>query len=100
MQSGLAIIYVLSGTFDQIITFLSFSLGVFPIMAVVGIFKLRMKKQSVLKMPGYPLLPSFFIIISIAILILAFLERTVESSIAIALILLGIPAFQILKRLK
>ncbi len=100
MQSGLAIIYVLSGTFDQIITFLSFSLGVFPVMAVVGIFKLRMKKQSVLKMPGYPLLPSFFIIISIAILILAFLERPVESSIAIALILLGIPAFQILKRLK
>ena len=100
MQSGLAILYVLSGTFDQIITFLSFSLGIFPILAVAGVFKLRMKKQSVLKMPGYPLLPALFIIFSIAILILAFLERPVESSIAIGIIGAGIPVYYILNRQK
>jgi len=100
MQSGLAILYVVSGTFDQIITFLSFSLGIFPIIAVVGVFKLRIKKQSVLRMPGYPLLPALFIIFSIAILILAFLERPVESSIAIGLILAGIPVHYLLKRRK
>lgn len=100
MQSGLAIVYVLSGTFDQIITFLSFSLGIFPILAVAGVFKLRMKKQSVLKMPGYPLLPALFIIFSIAILVLAFLERPVESSIAIGIIGAGIPVYYILNRQK
>jgi len=98
MQSGLAIIYIVSGTFEQIITFLSFSLGIFPILAVLGVFKLRITKQSVLKMPGYPILPAIFIIFSIAILILAYLERPVESSIAIGVILLGIPTFYILKR--
>ena len=98
MQSGLAILYVVSGTFDQIITFLSFSLGIFPILAVVGVFKLRIKKQSVLRMPGYPFLPAVFIVFSIAILILAFLERPVESSIAIGLILVGIPVHYILKQ--
>jgi len=100
MQSGLAIVYVLSGTFDQIITFLSFSLGIFPILAVVGVFKLRIRKQSVLKMPGYPLLPALFIIFSIAILILAFLERPVESSIALGIIGTGIPAYFLLNRRK
>ena len=100
MQSGLAILYVLSGTFDQIITFLSFSLGIFPILAVVGVFKLRIRKQSVLKMPGYPLLPGLFIIFSIAILILAFLERPLESSIAIGVIGAGIPAYYLLNRRK
>ena len=65
MQSGLAIVYIVSGTFDQIITLLSFSLGVFPILAVIGVFKLRMKKQSVLKIPGYPILPAIFIIFSL-----------------------------------
>lgn len=93
MQSGLAIIYVVSGTFDQIITFLSFSLGIFPILAVIGVFKLRIRGQTVLKVPGYPVLPAFFILSSVLILVLAFLERPVESSIAIGVILVGIPVY-------
>ncbi|MGW8316630.1 MAG: amino acid permease [Bacteroidales bacterium] len=93
LQSGLAIIYVVSGTFDQIITFLSFSLGIFPILAVIGVFKLRISRQTALKIPGYPVLPAFFILTSLGILILAFLERPVESSIALAVIVAGIPMF-------
>ena len=98
MQSGLAIIFVVSGTFDQIITLLSFSLGIFPILAVLGVFKLRMKKKSVLKMPGYPYFPLIFILLSIIILVLAYLERPVESSIALGVILVGIPVYYLLKR--
>jgi len=100
MQSGLAIVYVVSGTFDQIITFLSFSLGIFPILAVIGVFKLRINQQTVLKVPGYPVLPAFFILSSISILILAFLERPIESSIAIGVILAGIPTFYWLMRIQ
>jgi len=97
MQSGLAIIYVVSGTFEQIITFLSFSLGIFPILVVVGVFKLRINKQSVLKVPGYPILPAFFILSSAIILVLAFLERPVESSIALGVVIAGIPTFFLFK---
>ena len=98
MQSGLAIIFVVSGTFEQIITLLSFSLGIFPILVVLGVFKLRVKGQSILKMPGYPFLPAVFILFSITILVLAYLERPVESSIAIGVILVGIPTYYLLKR--
>ena len=98
MQSGLAILYIFTGTFEQIITFLSFSLGIFPILAVLGVFKLRRRGDSVMKMPGYPLLPAFFILASLAILILAFLERPVESSVAVGVILAGIPVFYLLRR--
>lgn len=98
MQSGLAIIFVVSGTFDQIITLLSFSLGIFPILTVLGVFKLRMRRQSVRKMPGYPFLPAVFISLSLIILVLAYLERPVESSIAIGVILVGIPVYYLLKR--
>lgn len=98
LQSGLALIYVVSGSFEQIITFLSFSLGIFPIIVVSGVFKLRINKQSVLKMPGYPLLPAFFILSSAIILVLAFLERPVESSIALGVVAAGIPAFLLLRR--
>ena len=98
MQSGLATIYVVSGTFEQIITFLSFSLGIFPILVVIGVFKLRINKQSVVKMPGYPVLPAFFILSSAIILVLAFLERPAESSIALGIVIVGIPAYYLLKR--
>ena len=98
MQSGLAIIFIASGTFDQIITLLSFSLGIFPILAVLGVFKLRMSGQTVVKMPGYPVLPALFILFSVAILILSYLERPAESSIAVAIILVGIPVYFILRK--
>jgi APA family basic amino acid/polyamine antiporter len=96
LQSGLAILYVLTGTFEQIITFLSFSLGIFPILAVMGVFKLRMNRQSVFKVPGYPVLPAFFILSSLLILVFAFLERPIESSIALGVIVAGIPMFYLL----
>ncbi len=98
LQSGLAILFVVSGTFDQIITLLSFSLGIFPILAVMGVIKLRMKEQPVFKIPGYPVYQLVFILLSLLILVLAFLERPVESSIAILVIIMGIPVYFLLKR--
>jgi len=41
LQCTISVIFVLSGTFDQILTYMGFSLGIFPILAVVGVFKLR-----------------------------------------------------------
>ena len=32
---------VLIGTFDQLLTYLGFALAIFPILAVLGVFKLR-----------------------------------------------------------
>jgi basic amino acid/polyamine antiporter, APA family len=98
MQSGLAIVFVVSGTFEQIITLLSFSLGIFPIMAVLGVFKIRRSGQSKMKSPLYPVPQALFILFSMVILVLAFLERPVESSIALGVILVGIPSYFLLKR--
>jgi APA family basic amino acid/polyamine antiporter len=96
-QSGLAIVFVVSGTFEQIITLLSFSLGIFPILAVWGIFKLRRRGVTAYKAPGYPWLPAVFILLSMTILVLAYLERPAESSIALGIIGVGIPVYYFLK---
>lgn len=98
MQSGLAIIFVASGTFDQIITLLSFSLGIFPILAVIGVFKIRIIEQSKMKTPWYPVPQVLFIIFSMSILLLAFLERPLESSISLGIILTGVPAYYLLRK--
>ncbi len=98
LQSGLAMVFVVSGTFDQIITLLSFSLGIFPILAVLGVFKIRINGQSKMKTPWYPVPQLLFILFSMAILVLAFLERPVESSIALGVIASGVPVYYLLKR--
>jgi len=51
-----------------------------------------------MKSPLYPLPQLLFIVSSLAILVLAYLERPVESSIALGVILVGIPSYFLLKR--
>ncbi len=98
LQAAISIIMVLSGTFDQILTYLGFSLGIFPILAVVGVFKLRITGKSKIKLKGYPFVQIIFILSSLIILILAYSERPIESSIAVVTVISGIPFYFILKK--
>ena len=100
LQSVIAVVIVLTGTFDQILAYMGFSLGIFPLLAVLGIFKLRMSGQSKLKLPGYPVAPAFFILTNVVILFLAYFERPWESTIAIVTALSGIPVFYWFKKKK
>jgi APA family basic amino acid/polyamine antiporter len=99
-QAIISIVIILSGTFDQILTYMGFSLGIFPIITVFGLFKLRKKGLSKLKLPGYPVTPILYILSGVVMLVLSFMERPVESSIAIATILVGFPAYYLFGRQK
>jgi APA family basic amino acid/polyamine antiporter len=98
LQGVIAAVMVLFGTFDQLLTYMGFSLGIFPLLAVLGVFKVRRLRLSPYKMPGFPLAPVLYIIAGITILVLAFFQRPTESSIAIATVLIGIPVYLIFKK--
>jgi APA family basic amino acid/polyamine antiporter len=91
-QGAIAGLMVLAGSFDQLLTYLGFALAIFPILAVLGVFKLR-RLGIAGKLLGFPLTPIFFIIISLLMLIFSFLQRPLESLVAIATLLLGIPLY-------
>ena len=93
LQSSIAIIFILSGTFDQILTYMGFSLGIFPILAVAGSIKMRLKKRAETKIPGFPIPQLIYLLSGIIILALAFLERPFESSIALGTVAVGIPVY-------
>jgi len=93
LQSMIAAVMVLTGTFDQILTYMGFSLGIFPLFAVFGVFRLRRYGISVAPMPLYPLAPLIFLVAGVGILVFAYLERPVESSIALLMVAAGIPAW-------
>jgi APA family basic amino acid/polyamine antiporter len=93
LQAGISMIMILSGTFDQILTYMGFSLGIFPLLAIAGVFKLRKSGRSKLKMPGYPFVQIIYLLTGLTILTLSYFERPVESTIAVVTVLTGIPVF-------
>ncbi len=93
LQGGIAAVMVVLGTFEQLLTYMGFSLGIFPLLAVLGVFKLRRTGRSVVKLPGFPAASALYLLVGAAILVLSFLSRPVESLIAIATALAGIPVY-------
>ena len=98
LQGAIASVMVLFGTFEQLLTYMGFSLGIFPLLAVLGVFKLRRTGRSAVKLPGYPVASAVYILVGATILVLAFLERPAESLVAVATALAGIPVYYFFKR--
>jgi len=98
LQCIIAVIMVLSGTFEQVLTYMGFALGIFPILAVFGVIKLRRDNQKAIRLPGYPITQILFITTGLLILGLSYAERPMESSIAALTVIAGIPAYYIFKK--
>lgn len=96
VQGAIAIVMVLIGTLEQLLIYIEFAIGIFPIMATIGLFIARRRKigeDTVVRVWGYPLVPLFFILCSLGILVIAFMNRPFESTTAIVTILCGIPLY-------
>jgi APA family basic amino acid/polyamine antiporter len=98
LQCLIACVLALSGSFEQVLTYMGFALGIFPVLTVAGVFKLRASRTGTLKLPGFPVTQLVYVAAGIMILLLSFLERPVESSIAIVTVIVGVPAYYYFKR--
>ncbi|HBQ81286.1 MAG: hypothetical protein A2X03_01595 [Bacteroidetes bacterium GWA2_40_15] len=98
LQGIIAIILTLSGTFEQVLTYMGFALGIFPILTVIGVFRSRKKFPYGLRLPGYPYSQILYVTTGVLILSLSFLERPLESSIALLTVAAGVPAYYLFKK--
>jgi APA family basic amino acid/polyamine antiporter len=98
LQCIIAVVMVLSGTFEQVLTYMGFALGIFPILTVFGVIKLRRDNPGAVRMPGYPITQFIYIAAGLLILGLSYAERPLESTIASLTVLAGIPAYYIFKK--
>ena len=87
-QGAFAVVLVLAGSSDQLLTYLGFALGVFPLLAVMGMFRLSREQRR-----GAAPAAAVFILASAGMLAMTLLERPRESLVAVATMLLGIPAY-------
>jgi basic amino acid/polyamine antiporter, APA family len=98
LQCLIAVILVMSGTFEQVLTYMGFALGIFPVLAVLGVWKLRKNNPGALKIKGFPVPQIIYVAAGIMILVLSFLQRPTESSIALLTVVIGIPVYFIFKK--
>ncbi len=89
-QSGIALVYVLTGTFESVLLYCGFILQIAALLTVSGTFILRKKHKTedTFKAPLYPLLPILFVVLSLWVLSYLLLNQPVES--LIGLLILGI----------
>jgi APA family basic amino acid/polyamine antiporter len=95
-QSAWAIVLTLSGTYEQLYTYVVVAAVLFHVATGAAVFVLRRKRPE-LERPyrtwGYPWVPAVFIVASVLLLGNALLEKPVESLLGLALVALGLPAF-------
>lgn len=95
-QSLCAALMILTGTFEQLLTYIGFALGIFPWMAVAGVILLRRRepaRERPYRVWGYPLVPVFYLAAMAWILAVAFVNRPGPSLLALATVAAGIPVY-------
>ncbi len=98
VQGTLAIIMVIIGSLEQLLVYLGFALWIFPWLAVFGVFIARKRKigeETAVKVWGYPAVPLFFLVASLVLMVIAYMNRPLESSAAVVTVMLGIPIYYI-----
>lgn len=103
IQTVWSCILTMSGTFEQLFTFVVFVTVIFYIATVASVFTLR-KKYPNLPRPyktwGYPVVPIIFIVVSFGILLNTLIEKPVESLAGLGFTIIGIPVYYYWKRKK
>ncbi len=101
LQAVWAAVLTLSGTFEDLITFVTFANLMLWIAAAAAVFTLR-RKQPDLPRPykawGYPVVPFLFILGSAGILVNMVFETPGEALSGLALTALGLPVYLFLRR--
>ncbi len=91
----------LSGTYDQLFTYVIFAGWIFYALGAGGIFLLRNKfphNNRSYRVPGYPIVPLVFILVASWFVVNTLVEQTTDSLVGLVLLLLGVPFYLYWKR--
>jgi APA family basic amino acid/polyamine antiporter len=96
IQAVWSAILTLTGTFDQLFTYVIFAGWLFYALGAGGIFIMRRKMPNTdrpYRVPGYPVVPILFVIVATWFVINTLVEQTADSMVGLLLVLAGIPFY-------
>jgi APA family basic amino acid/polyamine antiporter len=89
-------ILVLSGTFNDLLTYTAFASLLFNAITVIGLIKLRRQRPDLerpYKVTGYPLLPLLYVVVAIFFIVYIIIGDPLNSGKGVFLILTGLPVY-------
>jgi basic amino acid/polyamine antiporter, APA family len=95
-QSLWAIVLTVSGTYDQLFTYVVFAALLFHVATGAAVFVLRHTRPDAprpYRVWGYPVVPVLFILSSLLLVANTLSERPRESLLGLVLVALGVPAY-------
>ena len=96
VQGTWASILCLTGTYDQIFTYVIFAGWIFYALGAAAVFILRSKQPNAersYKVPWYPVIPVVFIIVATWFVYNTIAEQTADSMVGLLLLVAGIPFY-------
>jgi APA family basic amino acid/polyamine antiporter len=94
----LATLFVLLGTFEQIVTFFIGTALVFIALAAAALFvvRRRVEDRGAYRAPGYPLTPALFVLLVLAIVLMVAVNRPWQAASGLGIVLVGLAAYRLL----
>jgi APA family basic amino acid/polyamine antiporter len=93
-----AMLLALTGTFEQLLTYVVFAAWIFYALGGLAIFAYRRMQPGMprpFRTPGYPLTPLLFVASAVAIVLNSIVSQPGRAALGIGLVLLGVPAFYV-----
>jgi APA family basic amino acid/polyamine antiporter len=93
LQAGIAIIMVVTASFDKLLLYIGFTLSLFAMLTVVGMMVLRIREPDLVrnyKTFGYPLTPLLFIMGNLWIIYFSIKSRPIVSFLGLGTVGLGV----------
>ncbi len=91
-QGTCAAAMIWSGTFDQLLAYIGFALGIFPLLTVAGVMVLRRRepgRERPYRVQGYPLVPLFYLGAMTTVLGIALVNRPGPPLVALGTVAAG-----------
>jgi len=97
LQAGIALFFLWSASFDTLLTWIGFTLGISTAATVAALIVLRRREGTDLAVPGYPIVPWLFLAGVAAMTAFTVLQRPMESLAGFGTIAAGLAAWRIQK---
>src|SRR3989449_268206 len=95
-----SMVLAVSGTFEQLFTYVVFASWIFAALAAASVFVLRRRRPDAprpFRVPGYPVTPALFIAAAAAIVGNTIVARPVQALIGLGIVATGVPAYFVWK---
>jgi APA family basic amino acid/polyamine antiporter len=101
LQVTWSMILLWSGSFESLLEYSSVGLALISMLTISTIYVLRWKRPELerpFRVPGYPVVPAIYLALTGLLTVAAFARKPVESSLALASILVGVPFYLLWRR--